>query len=199
MINIGPQITEIYNDGASLRIVNGGNVILVSKLQIKTIDTIRNDVVRLDIGEGALKNIYLKTAEVGIPAGIADSGQLRDAINAMLLSNVAGAATEVKQDTEINILNGILGALTDLKVIMNNNSDCCKNPIRIDESNPNVVYNGFAVAGSVTSEAVWAIQRITRESDIIIYEWTDGNELYDNIWDNRYELNYLPIGPSPTK
>ena len=59
MINRGPQTTEIYNDGASLRIVNSGNVILVSKLQIKTIDTIRNDVVRLDIGEGALKNIYL--------------------------------------------------------------------------------------------------------------------------------------------
>lgn len=191
--------TEIYNDGASLRIVNNGNVILVSKLQIKTIDTIRNDVVRIDIGEGALKNIYLKYAEVSVPNGIPDVNQLRDLLNGMLQSSVGGGATEVKQDTEINILNGILGALTDLKVIMNNNSDCCKNPIRIDESNPNVVYKGFAVAGSVTSEAVWAIQRVTRESDIIIYEWTDGNELYDNIWDNRYELNYLPIGPSPTK
>lgn len=199
MINRGPQITEIYNDGASLRIVNSGNVILVSKLQIKTIDTIRDDVVRLDIGEGALKNIYLKTAEVSVPAGIGDSAQLRDAINAMLLSNVAGGATEVKQDTEINILNGILTALTDLKVIMNKNTGCCKNPIRIDESTPNVVYNGFAVAGSITSEAVWAIQRITREKDIIIYEWADGNELYDNIWDSRYEVSYAPITITPAE
>lgn len=110
---------EIFNDGASLRILNKGSVILVSKLQIKTIETIRNDVVRLDIGEGALKNIYIKFADVTTPAGLADAGQLRDAINAMLLSNVAGAATEVKQDAEIGILNGILGVLTDLKVIMN--------------------------------------------------------------------------------
>lgn len=199
MINRGPQRTEIYNDGASLRIVNSGNVILVNKLQIKTIDTIRDDVVRLDIGEGALKNIYLKTSEVSIPEGIGDSAQLRDAINAMLVSNVAGGATEAKQDVEINILNGILTALTDLKVIMNKTGGCCRNPIRIDESNPNVIYNGFATTGSVTSEAVWAIQRITREKNIIIYDWADGNELYDNIWDSRYEASYAPITISPAE
>jgi len=187
--------TEIFNDGASLRIVNKGSVILVSKLQIKTIETIRNDVVRLDIGEGALKNIYIRFAEVTTPAGLADAGQLRDAINAMLLSNVAGGATEIKQDTEIGILNGILGALTDLKVIINNNGGGggIRQPIRIDESTPNIVYNGFAAVGSSTVDAVWAIQRVTREKDIIIYEWADGNELYDNVWDDRYNLVYAPV------
>jgi hypothetical protein len=199
MINRGPQGTEIYNDGASLRIINNGNVILVSKSQIKTIDTIRNDVVRLDIGEGALKNIYIKFPEVTIPAGLGDATQLRDEINTMLLSNVGGIATEIKQDTEIIILNGILTALTDLKVIMNKTGGCCKNPIRIDESTPNVIYNGFAITGAVTSEAVWAIQRITREKNIIIYDWADGNELYDNIWDSRYEVSYAPITITPAE
>ncbi|HRI22594.1 MAG TPA: hypothetical protein PLA68_16655 [Panacibacter sp.] len=186
---------EIINDGASLRIVNKGSAILVNKLQIKTIETIRNDVVRLDIGEGALKNIYIRFADVTTPAGLVDAGQLRDAINAMLLSNVAGGATEIKQDTEINILNGILGALTDMKVILNNGGGGggIKQPIRIDESTPNVVYNGFAVTGSLTVDAVWAIQRVTREKDIIIYEWADGNELYDNVWDDRYNLAYAPV------
>ncbi|MGF2410739.1 hypothetical protein [Ferruginibacter sp.] len=183
--------TEIFNDGASLRIVTEGNTILVSKIQIKTIETIRNDVVRLDIGEGALKNIYIKLAEVVTPAGLGDAGQLRDAINAMLLSNVAGGATEIKQDTEIGILNGILGVLNDLKGIMNTGSGGgIKQPIRIDESTPNIVYNGFAVIGSATNTAVWAIQRVTRNADIIVYEWADGNELFDNIWDDRYNLNY---------
>ncbi|HMT76016.1 MAG TPA: hypothetical protein PKC62_08615 [Ferruginibacter sp.] len=186
---------EIFNDGASLRILNKGSVILVSKLQIKTIETIRNDVVRLDIGEGALKNIYIKFADVTTPAGLADAGQLRDAINAMLLSNVAGAATEVKQDAEIGILNGILGVLTDLKVIMNTGGGGggIKQPIRIDESTPNIIYNGFAVTGASTAEAIWAIQRVTRDKDIIVYEWADGNELYDNVWDDRYNLAYAPV------
>lgn len=186
---------EIFNDGASLRILNKGSVILVSKLQIKTIETIRNDVVRLDIGEGALKNIYIKFADVTTPAGLADAGQLRDAINAMLLSNVAGAATEVKQDAEIGILNGILGVLTDLKVIMNTGGGGggIKQPIRIDESTPNIIYNGFAVTGASSAEAIWAIQRVTRDKDIIVYEWADGNELYDNVWDDRYNLAYAPV------
>ena len=186
---------EIFNDGASLRILNKGSVILVSKLQIKTIETIRNDVVRLDIGEGALKNIYIKFADVTTPAGLDDAGQLRDAINAMLLSNVAGAATEVKQDAEIGILNGILGVLTDLKVIMNTGGGGggIKQPIRIDESTPNIIYNGFAVTGASTAEAIWAIQRVTRDKDIIVYEWADGNELYDNVWDDRYNLAYAPV------
>lgn len=186
---------EIFNDGASLRILNKGSVILVSKLQIKTIETIRNDVVRLDIGEGALKNIYIRFADVTTPAGLADAGQLRDAINAMLLSNVAGAATEVKQDAEIGILNGILGVLTDLKVIMNTGGGGggIKQPIRIDESTPNIIYNGFAVTGASTAEAIWAIQRVTRDKDIIVYEWADGNELYDNVWDDRYNLAYAPV------
>ncbi len=184
--------TEIFNDGASLRIVSGGNTILVSKIQIKTIETIRNDVVRLDIGEGALKNIYIKLAEVVTPAGLGDAGQLRDAINTMLLSNVAGGATEIKQDTQTGILNGILAALNDLKIIMNagGGGNGIKQPIRIDESTPNIVYNGFAVIGAATNAAVWAIQRVTRNADIIVYEWADGDELFDNIWDNRYGLLY---------
>ena len=183
--------TEIYNDGASLRIVNNGNVILVSKIQIKTIDTIRNDVVRIDIGEGALKNIYLKYAEVSVPKGLPDVNQLRDELNAMLQSTVGGGATESKQDTQIKILSEILRVLTEIgtKITV---SGSVKLPTRIDESNPTVVYNGFAVAGATGADAVWAIEKITREKSVTIYEWADGDDLYDNIWDNRYELNYLP-------
>ena len=186
---------EIYNNGPSLKIVNGGSVILVSKIQIKTIETIRNDGIRLDIGEGALKNIYVRFADVTTPAGLADAGQLRDAINAMLLSNVAGGATEIKQDTEIGILNGILGALNDLKGIMTTGGGGgIKQPVRIDESKPNVVYYGYAAIGSAIDAPVWAIQRVTRANDIIVYEWADGNENYDNVWENRYMLDYSGIG-----
>jgi hypothetical protein len=190
--------TEIYNDGASLRIVNNGNVILVSKLQIKTIDTIRNDVVRIDIGEGALKNIYLKYADVSVPKGIPDVNQLRDLLNGMLQSSVGGSATESKQDVEIKILSEILRTLTEIGTKITG-SGGVRQPTRIDESNPNVVYNGFSVAGAITTDAVWGIQKVTREKDVIIYGWADGDELYDNIWDNRYELNYLPIILQPTR
>jgi len=187
---------EILNDGATLRIVNKGSVILVNKLQIKSIETIRTDTVRLDIGDGALKNIYIKFADVSTPAGLTDAGQLRDAINAMLKTNGDGLATAELQQTGNATLNSILTVLGEIKVILSNlkcGGNCQE--MRIDESNPLSIYYGFAVAGSATGQAVWSIRRETKtkENDIVIVEWADGNELFDNIWDERRNLEFAPL------
>lgn len=184
---------EILNDGASLRIVNKGSVILVNKLQIKSIETIRTDTVRLDIGDGALKNIYIKFADVTTPAGLTDAGQLRDAINAMLKANGEGLATAELQQIGNASLVSILGVLGEIKTILSN-LKCCGNcqETRIDESDPLSIYYGVAAAGSATNQAVWSIRRETKtkENDIVIVEWADGNELFDNIWDERRNLAY---------
>lgn len=184
---------EILNDGASLRIANKGSVILVNKLQIKSIETIRTDTVRLDIGDGALKNIYIKFADVTTPAGLTDAGQLRDAINAMLKANGEGLATAELQQIGNASLVSILGVLGEIKTILSN-LKCCGNcqETRIDESDPLSIYYGVAAAGSATNQAVWSIRRETKtkENDIVIVEWADGNELFDNIWDERRNLAY---------
>lgn len=184
---------EILNDGVSLRIVNKGSVILVNKLQIKSIETIRTDTVRLDIGDGALKNIYIKFADVTTPAGLTDAGQLRDAINAMLKANGEGLATAELQQIGNASLVSILGVLGEIKTILSN-LKCCGNcqETRIDESDPLSIYYGVAATGSATNQAVWSIRRETKtkENDIVIVEWADGNELFDNIWDERRNLAY---------
>jgi hypothetical protein len=99
-------------------------------------------------------------------------------------------------------LNNILTVLLDIKKLVGSIriiGTGIRVPVRIDDSNPDVVYNGFVVAGTIVSDAVWAIQKVTKEKAATIYEWADGDELYDNIWENRYELNYLPKDPSPTR
>ena len=50
---------QLFNDGAVIRIENGTKTLLVTKEQVKTIDTIQNNIVRIDIGEGPLKNIFI--------------------------------------------------------------------------------------------------------------------------------------------
>ncbi len=186
---------QILNDGASLRIVNAASVLLINKSHIKTIDTVRDNTIRLDISSGALKNIFIKFSEVTIPAALPDVYALRDAINSMLETNTAGLATEQKQDVQIELLSGILSALNEIKTAI---AKCCCNGqiMRIDESNPLVTYVGYAAAGSQPNQAVWSIQRTTKFSanDIVIVEWADGNELFDNIWDQRLELNYQALG-----
>jgi hypothetical protein len=198
MMRRGVPGTEIINDGASLRIVKPAGVILVSKLHIKTIDTIKDEIVRLNIGEGPLKNIYIRFAEVVYPTGLDNAAQLRDEINYMLLNNVNGTATEVKQDSEINILANVLTTLNDIKTAISNIQCGCNTNgqiMRIDESIPLITYYGYATAGSLPNQAVWSIKKITRSAatDIVTTEWADGNELFDNIWDERYNLIYAAI------
>lgn len=51
---------------------------------------------------------------------------------------------------------------------------------------------GWATPGSATSAAVWRIIKIvydTNDNPLQVL-WADGNEAFDNIWDNRAALAY---------
>ena len=56
---------------------------------------------------------------------------------------------------------------------------------------PEVTYRGDATPGTLTSASAWRIQRMTVQSDgdtEVLF--ADGNDNYDNIWDNRLSLSY---------
>lgn len=59
-----------------------------------------------------------------------------------------------------------------------------------DKSANNKEYFGWAKIGIATSAAKWKIMRITYVGDDFTVEWADGNQLYDNVWDNRTSLTY---------
>lgn len=43
---------------------------------------------------------------------------------------------------------------------------------------------------SVSSAAIWSIKRLSISGGAITIEWADGNDLNDNVWDNRASLSY---------
>lgn len=56
---------------------------------------------------------------------------------------------------------------------------------------PTVTYRGDATPGTATSASAWRIQRLTQQSDgdtEVLF--ADGNDNFDNIWDNRLSLSY---------
>lgn len=56
---------------------------------------------------------------------------------------------------------------------------------------PEVTYRGDATPGTVTSAASWRVTRMTLQSDgDIDILFADGNDSFDNIWDNRLSLTY---------
>lgn len=52
-----------------------------------------------------------------------------------------------------------------------------------------ITYVGQAAVGSATSAAVWQVQKIDSSSGTVV-TWADGDELYDNVWDNYATLTY---------
>lgn len=60
----------------------------------------------------------------------------------------------------------------------------------IDDVGGTVLYIGEASPGTATSAASWRIKRITFTGDDASTVWADGDENFDNIWDNRASLTY---------
>jgi hypothetical protein len=52
-----------------------------------------------------------------------------------------------------------------------------------------LTYIGNAVIGSATSGALWQIKRLDASSGLVKL-WADGNDNFDNVWDNRTLLSY---------
>lgn len=63
-------------------------------------------------------------------------------------------------------------------------------PSLVDESNANVIYNGFALPGGKVTDPVWAIQKITKTNRVYAYQWAGGTKNLDKIWNNRKALIY---------
>jgi len=62
--------------------------------------------------------------------------------------------------------------------------------LQVDSVAPNTTYLGYADAGSLTSAVVWAIKRIIETGNDVSITWADGDNSFDNIWDNRLILSY---------
>lgn len=66
-----------------------------------------------------------------------------------------------------------------------------QNPQRIDEITTTLVYIGYAqVSAPDPSLDLWKIKRIEKVGTVWEIRYADGDELYDNIWNNRFSINY---------
>jgi hypothetical protein len=180
------ELNGIYDSGTCIKILLNANSFYINKAQIKTIDTIRNDTVRIDIGEGALKNVYVKLADVQYPQGLADAAAVRDYITGLMVQSAL-----VKDPIFADFFTKLI---EQIKSVFSYTQSGGRIPLREDESQPYIIYKGYAAPNANTADAVWAIQKITRINDEIIYEWADGNDFYDNVWDNRFVVQYFPSG-----
>lgn len=60
----------------------------------------------------------------------------------------------------------------------------------IDEYDSSTTYVGYAALGASTASAVWQIKKIVKNGTVTTFTFADGDDRYDNIWDNRTALTY---------
>jgi hypothetical protein len=183
--------TEISNNGASLKIVVDLAPRYILKNQIKEVEVVRDTIIKIDIGQGALYNVYVDQADVDSPASTSVD-DLREQIMGMLqtVSN-AGGATELKQDNEIAAIGTLQAQVKDLQTKIGSvDSKLFFKPSMIDENNPNFVYRGYSMPGSKTSDAVWAVEKVSVKKGVLTSQWAAGNKNFDKVWDNRATLAF---------
>ena len=71
--------TIIENNGGSIKITENGSSRFVLKYQVREVEIVRDTIIKIDIGQGALNNIYIDQADVTAPA-TATVEELRDQI-----------------------------------------------------------------------------------------------------------------------
>ena len=63
--------------------------------------------------------------------------------------------------------------------------------VLIDEPDASTTYIGRAKIGTSTSEAQWQIQKMVVEGNVTSIKWAEGDDAFNQIWDNRTSLTYL--------
>lgn len=64
--------------------------------------------------------------------------------------------------------------------------------VRFDSVSSTLSYTGKAAPGSLPSDPVWQVKRVTVTGNDIASSFADGNASFDNVWDDRASLTYLP-------
>ena len=61
---------------------------------------------------------------------------------------------------------------------------------RFDEPDVNTLYIGEAATNISSNEPFWKIRKLAKSGTATSILYADGDEFFDNIWDNRTSLSY---------
>jgi hypothetical protein len=96
----------------------------------------------------------------------------------------SGAATSDNQVT-------IIAQLDDVLTALNSDTEDKRLTVRLDEVSDTLFYVGKALIGKVNSDANWLIIRYTTVGNVLMSEYANGSEAFNQVWNNRASLTYV--------
>lgn len=189
--------TTITDTGASLTITIGTQAPRnILKAKITELTIIKTNILKIDVGKGALDNIFIPYSDVVFPI-TANPAALRSAINTMLApavtttGPVGGVATAPKQDQGNLLLNNLNGISEEIhSVLQSLDYKIFHQPLLVDEDGSGTIYKGYALIGSSQELYSWAIERIQKILTVEVHTWADGNRDLNKRWIERKSLLY---------
>jgi hypothetical protein len=173
---------QITSNPTNLSIQLGeGTPRILAKTLIREVSILKDTTLKLDIGGGALRNIFLPIADIILPAHT-NNADLLQKLN-MMLTPPELAITEdlVQIAQDLDALEVRLNTLVPVTL---------QEPLMIDDANPHVIFTGYAPAGSRGTDNVWAIMKSTLVDGVQKNEWVNGAQNLSSAWDARAELQY---------
>ena len=164
-----------------------GKISTTSATQVQMLNTLNNT--------GLLTNITLNDNQAGAISKLEEVKQSTVATYSKL-DSIKSEVINAGQSQTVQLTSMVL-LLNQIQVSLNGSNDYFKEPLRIDDTAPLVIYKGFSATANLPPSAsatpVWAIEKITRSGDMYTYLWASGNKQMVNVWNNRTNLNYQPL------
>lgn len=118
----------------------------------------------------------------------------RSAADAHPITSITGLTAALASLSALIAVNGAAISVNDGRITILEDEILAANAQRVDDTTQSTVYYfGEAVPGSLDAAAVWRLSRgtfITPGQDDFELEWADGDNNFDNIWDDRLVASY---------
>ncbi|GAA4468461.1 hypothetical protein GCM10023093_26090 [Nemorincola caseinilytica] len=187
---------EIYNNSRCIQFVFDGTPIALNKQQIIAIEVLTNDKVKISTVEGASRQIYISAADVAAPNRFANAIDLHAMLSDLWVKGLDCCnETKARMDKQLIELNNIRLLLGDIKEQLKPapQTDVFAAPRITDDSQPNILFSGFAATATAASDPGWAIKQTISQNNQIIELWSNGSKALASVWSDRYNVNYLPL------
>lgn len=130
-------------------------------------------------------NVTLSDA-IDIQVNITSSEVIEVTVATETTTIEANVVTAENINVEITESDNILVELTDVTAVT---VTSIPTTLRLEKYG-DYTYIGTAAVGSLESASVWKIMRLGTVDSVLEKLYADGDELFDNVWDDRYTLAY---------
>lgn len=179
---------QLENNITAIRVIENGNIKDIIKTNILQITLIKTNIVKIDIGQGALRNVFIPYFQVTDPA----TGSPQVLLNTLTdWLYYDGRPNEERQVALTNAIQGLGGVLNNsYQQLVQLNDRLLKEPLVVEDRGNGVVYKGYSVPGVLFNEEYWVIQKIETIGIVTTIKYADGVTVPGRRWDQREHYDY---------